>query len=151
MRFLCMTAIVALCFAIDAHADDMGGGAQDVAQAVLPQMDDPAQHIIEEQLRAFREDDASLAYALNSDDFQHEYRDEKHFMMMMRFTHKPLVNHLSYTFKGTSHIKDRLVQTVEMLNPSGSSTTVMFYLQKNTDGAWLIDGYTILDTEAQPI
>jgi hypothetical protein len=131
---------------------DVRAESQDVsAQTVALSPVDPPEKIIEKQLKAFRDREAIDAYSFVSENLKHKYQDADHFLMMMRFTVQPLTSHLSYRILEASQLSDGLVQKVEMLRKDGTYVTVLYKLVQNEKGRWVIDGYTLLDNEAQPI
>lgn len=122
-------------------------------QAPLPEVTKPntdnIHHVIEEQLRAFRERDAENAFSFASENLKGKYRNSKHFMKTVRFSYKPLYEHLSYAFLDQNIVNGDIIQKVEMIDRKGMPILVLYKLKK-MDDQWLIDGYTVLNNDAQP-
>ncbi|MEM6781827.1 MAG: DUF4864 domain-containing protein [Pseudomonadota bacterium] len=150
---LALSAFIAFTSLSDVRAESQAVKTENaITQNISVDYAEPVHAIIEKQLRAFREKDAERAYKYNSSTFQSRYRDEEHFLTMMRLTYNPLTSHKSYSFLDQSEIGDTLIQKVSMVNKDGSSVIMMVYLKQNERGTWMIDGYTLLDSEdAQPI
>lgn len=148
-----MSVVIAFSSLSDVRAESQESNLKEnISQNFSVDYTEPVHQIIEKQLRAFREYDAEKAYGYNSNAFKERYQNKDHFMLMMRLTYKPLTSHLSYTFLDVAEISGRIVQKVEMMNKDGSAVIMMVYLKQNDRGTWLIDGYTLLDSEeAQPI
>lgn len=150
--FLFFGSIILSCVVLLTSFTDVRAEPQDTnVQAVALSPIESPESIVEKQLRAFREREAGEAYSYASDHLKEKYNDADHFLMMMRFTVQPLTAHVSYTMLESSPIGEGLVQKVEMLNKDGSKVLILYKLIKNAKGQWAVDGYTLLDNEAQPI
>lgn len=112
----------------------------------------PAQDIIRQQLSAIKTRDADLAFSLTTKEFHSKFDDASNFFGHMRFEYRPLYNYATFKFLD-SHVNDgNILQKVRVEDHYGDDPAiVIFRLEEQDDGQWLIDSFTILDTEAQPI
>jgi ketosteroid isomerase-like protein len=110
-----------------------------------------AQDAIKAQLSAIRARDADAAYALMTKDFHKEHPDALAFFAKMRFDKRAIYNHEEYTFLDTQGTGPVTLQKVRMNDHYGSPVTVIYRLEQQADGHWLIDSFTILKIDAQPI
>ena len=127
---------------------DSGLIAPDATAAARP---GSAQDVIKAQLAAIRARDADAAYALMTHDFHEENIDALTFMATMRFDQRAIYNHEEYTFLDKQGTGPVAIQKVRMNDHYGDPVTVIYRLEEQGDGSWLIDSFTILNAEAQPI
>ncbi len=144
---MALSCVIVLSSLSDVQAQPQDAKVQSIALAPI----ETPETVIEKQLRAFREREAVNAYSYASEHLKSKYNDADHFLMMMRFTVQPLTVHVSYDLLESSQIGDGIVQKVEMLKKDGTSVLILYKLVQNTHGQWTIDGYTVLDNQAQPI
>ncbi len=109
------------------------------------------QEVIKAQLAAIRARDADLAYSFMSHDFHEENHDALTFLSDMRFTQRGIYNHDEYTFLDSQSTDDINLQKVRMNDHYGKPVTVIYRMERQDDGSWLIDSFTILKIDAQPI
>lgn len=108
--------------------------------------------VIERQLKAFRMRDASGAFGYVSRSLQRKYQSPVRFLRSVRYTYRPLYEHLSYRFTGSQRYENSLLQKVELIGPDGMPVTALYRLIQNAEeGVWTIDSYTILEPDAQPV
>lgn len=109
------------------------------------------QDVIKAQLIAIRTRDAAAAHALMTPDSHTAKDDSKTFFSKMRFTQRALYNHEDYTFLENQSTGDVSLQKVRINDHYGAPVMVIYRLERQASGHWLIDSYTILETDAQPI
>ena len=127
---------------------DSGIIAPDAPAAAQPSS---VQDVIKAQLAAIRDRDADAAYALMTHDFHEENLDALTFLATMRFDQRAIYNHEEYTFLDKQGTGPVAIQKVRMNDHYGDPVTVIYRLEEQGDGSWLIDSFTILNEEAQPI
>jgi hypothetical protein len=124
---------LALLIPLAAHAAD--------DPAPLSQPDrDAIGAVVNQQLEAFRRDDAQAAYGLASPNIQRMFGDPPHFMAMVQQGYPPVYRPRS------AHIGDivmrdgRIVQRVDIVGPDGKDELALYSMEKEADGLWRIDG-----------
>lgn len=130
------------------------GAKASAKKVIVPLLNkDPAQDIIEQQLKAFRDRDATLAFELTSDKIRTKYDDdEKRYLQMMRYLYRPLYENDSYTFLESAVVGEAHIQKLELIDLDGDATIVIYRIVPGKkDGTWLVDGYTLLEAESEPI
>lgn len=120
----------------------------ETAEATLPSS---VHDVISAQLAAIRARDADAAYALMTHDFHEENLDALTFMATMRFDQRAIYNHEEFTFLDKQGSGPVTIQKVRINDHYGDPVTVIYRLEEQGDGSWLIDSFTILNAEAQPI
>lgn len=138
---LALMGLLLSLFPFMARAAEQGPSAQSV------------QDVITQQLNAIHDRNADAAYATMSHDFHENFEDSRNFMNDLRFRHRAIYNHEDFTFldKQGSSTGPVALQKVRMNDHYGEPITVIYRLEQQDDGSWLIDSFTILDAEAQPI
>jgi len=106
--------------------------------------------VVESQLKAFRDRDATSAFTHISESMHNSYKDAKQFLNYIRYQYDPLYNHVSYRFLGRIDLGDKLIQKVELTDPEGVPVIVMLRLVKEDQDNWVIDGFMLLESNAQP-
>lgn len=129
-----------------ARAADAPPTAANITQGVQG-----AQDVIRAQLSAIRARDADAAYAFMSHEYHEGHEDAKTFLSMMRFQHRAIYNHEDYTFLDKQGSGPVSIQKVRLTGRDGKPVTIIYRMEQQADGSWLIDSFTSLDEEAQPI
>jgi hypothetical protein len=143
--FAALGTVVAL-FPFIVRAED-----QAPAPATIAAQPNGVQDVIKQQLSAIRSRDADGAYALMTHDFHERHEDAKTFLASMRFDNRAIYNHEEYTFLDQQGSGPVSIQKVRVNDHYGTPITVIYRLEQQEDGSWLIDSFMTLDAEAQPI
>ncbi|MBI4031842.1 MAG: DUF4864 domain-containing protein [Proteobacteria bacterium] len=124
-----------------------GRGAQDMMAAL-----DPVRGAIRRQMEAIRARDAAGAFALTTAGFHEDYKNAGDFLGRIRAENRILYNYADFRFLD-GHVTDNAaVQRLEVHDRfRDDPVTVIFRLQRQEDGQWLIDSFAVLDADAQPI
>jgi hypothetical protein len=107
--------------------------------------------VIEAQMQAFGRDDGAAAFAFASPGIQAMFGDAERFMDMVRSGYQPVYRPRSHCFGTLRSEGRRIVQDVDVLGPDGRRVRAHYFMQRETDGAWRIDGCVLealSDTEA---
>ena len=118
---------------------------------VATELSDPAQNTIVRQLKALRARDAGQAFSLTTPTFHEKFKSPGKFITRMRFEYRPLYNNAEHTFLEHRATDEGVMQNVEIKDSYGEKATVIFRLKQQEDGQWLIDSFTVLDSQAQPV
>jgi len=165
-----LLALAGLAFMMTGHTQHAGAADQvynmpptPVSQKIAPErsgmiasgQDTAAiQALIKSQLEAIKKRDAETAYALTTGAFHKKYDTAGEFLTGMRFHFRPLYNHESFRFLDQSETQTgALIQRLEVEYSHGMAPTVVIYrLQRDDEGEWRVDSFSIVDTdEGQPI
>jgi hypothetical protein len=96
--------------------------------------------IIERQLDAFRRDDGVAAFAFASPGIQALFRDPATFMAMVRGGYRPVYRPREVEFRDLIEQGGRLTQRVLLVGPDGEVVVAHYFMQRQPDGSWRIDG-----------
>ena len=129
---------LALLLAIPLHAA--------CAQSAPPSPSDRAaiEHVITEQLQAFRRDDGVTAFGDASPRIRAVFHDPATFLDMVREGYQPVYRSRAESFGVLEQHNGALVQHVELTGPDGADVTALYDVERETDGSWLISGCTLV-------
>ena len=108
---------------------DGGGSAQSEIRA-----------IIEDQLEAFRLDDAPRAFSHAAPGIQQAFPTPEAFMDMVRRGYLPVYRPKDVAFGPAEEIDGTAVQQVFVTGPDGKDWVALYTLERQPDGAWKISG-----------
>jgi len=121
-----------------------GSARADETASPLPPADRTAiQGVIQAQLNAFRADDAGKAFSYASPTIQGMYGDAGHFMSMVRTGFPPVYRPRSANFGSLVDDDGRTVQKVHLIGPDGRAALALYYMEREPDGTWKIDGCSL--------
>ncbi|MCB9988254.1 MAG: DUF4864 domain-containing protein [Rhodospirillales bacterium] len=151
---LCVwVAVFALVLAMPPNVRAEGRGLPHQQNTEIPTEDpeEDALRLIHQQLAAIRARNAEQAFALMTARSHEAFESANDFLGTLRFEYRPLYNseslHVLHSHKGDG---DSL-QTVEIFDEDGDALTVLYRIERQSDGRLLIDSFTILDDEALAI
>jgi hypothetical protein len=98
------------------------------------------QTVIEQQLKAFRQDDAVGAFAFASPNIQAKFGTPAVFLRMVQTAYQPVYRPRHVTFKALQLTDGVPTQEVFLVGPDGVPVMAVYLMQKQPDGAWKIDG-----------
>ncbi|MBM3491804.1 MAG: DUF4864 domain-containing protein [Alphaproteobacteria bacterium] len=101
--------------------------------------------VIERQLAAFRADDGETAFAFASPLIRSQFGTADAFMRMVRTGYPSVYRARQVQFRALAVISGRLVQQVALVGPDGKAGLALYFMEAQADGAWRIDGCTLLD------
>lgn len=132
--FRCALLLVSFLLAIAAPAK-----AQD---ADRPSGADRAaiRQVIEQQMEAFRTDDAERAFGYASPMIRHMFGSADIFMDMVRQGYQPVYRPRSVEFGELADIEGQPAQKVHVIGPDGRPVTAIYVMKRQPDGTWRIDG-----------
>ena len=116
-----------------AGADDSGG----------------ARALIQRQLDAFAEGDASGAYALASPGIRTIFPDSGIFMEMVKHQYAPVYRHRSAEFGAFTLDGDNATQLLTIVDENNEVWTAIYKLARQPDGSWLISGCVLIKSDAK--
>lgn len=110
--------------------------------------EDPPQAIrgvIERQLQAFQKDDGSEAFSYASPMIQRQFETPEQFMTMVRRGYPSVYRPQSVEFRGVELNDGYAVQEVFLLGPDGRPQLALYFMERQEDGSWKINGVRMTD------
>ena len=96
--------------------------------------------MIEQQIDAFKRDDAAGAYSFAAPGIQQIFPTAEIFMQMVRKGYQPVYRPRSYAFGELTEIEGKLVQPVQIVGPDEIPVTALYIMERQPDGSWKIGG-----------
>ena len=96
--------------------------------------------VIEQQIDAFKRDDATGAYSFAAPSIQKIFPTAEIFMRMVRQGYQPVYRPRSYAFDELTRIEGKLVQPVRVVGPDGVPVTALYIMERQPDRSWKIGG-----------
>jgi hypothetical protein len=104
------------------------------------------QRIIAGQIAALNADDGQAAFSHASPMIQRMFQTTDNFMAMVKNGYQPVYRQKSYTFReAAERIAGLPTQEVTILDANGKTWTAVYTMQKQPDGAWKINGCTLVE------
>jgi hypothetical protein len=100
--------------------------------------------VIEDQIAAFRRDDAAAAFGFASPNIQSMFGTPENFIAMVRQGYPPVYRPQAVTFSEIVGDADGPVQLVDIVGPDGEAVTAAYELLQLPDGSWRINGCVLL-------
>jgi len=135
-----LTALVLLLLALPAAAQQQELTAADRTAI---------QTIIERQLEAFRNDDAVGAFTFASPAIRAKFGTPEQFMTMAQTAYQPVYRPRHVAFKELRLVEGVPTQTVLLVGPDGVPVMALYVMQKQPDGAWKIDGCSLMSFKGE--
>ncbi len=111
---------------------------------------DTAQSIIQSQIEAFLNDDAETAYSFASPQIKGKFPDKSIFFDMVKRGYAPVYRPGNFA-SGRSKVEgDTVVQEVLISGPDGKDWTALYFLVKQPDGSYKINGVQMLQQAPGP-
>ncbi|HXV26317.1 MAG TPA: DUF4864 domain-containing protein [Alphaproteobacteria bacterium] len=99
--------------------------------------------VIRDQIAAFRVDDAVRAFGYASPAIRAKFGTPEAFLEMVRTGYLPVYRAADMAFRGIV-IKDGApVQAVEIRGADGSGVLALYFMERQPDGSWKINGVLI--------
>jgi hypothetical protein len=108
-------------------------------------------NVIEQQLEAFRRDDAGAAFAHASPTIQQKFGDPAAFMRMVREGYRPVYRPQAVEFRSLAQAGSRMAQHVFLVGPEGRAVIAVYLMAKQADGGWRIDGVYLEDAADEAV
>ena len=96
--------------------------------------------VIEAQLAAFAADDADKAFSFATRGIQGTFATPENFIAMVKNTYPVVYRPASVVFLEAELAGDETLQRVQMSDDAGGLWIALYRMQRQADGAWLIDG-----------
>lgn len=96
--------------------------------------------VIQKQLDAFQGDRAAEAFGYASPAIQQMFGTPDNFLAMVRQGYPPVYRPRSVDFRDLVTTEGRIVQKVLFVGPDGVPVVAEYFMQRQPDGSWRIDG-----------
>ncbi len=137
-------AVIILCLAAltgVARAEDTAAPGPDDAAAI--------ETVIRDQLAAFQRDDAAGAFAFASPGIQRQFGDAATFMALVQGGYPAVYRPREVEFREFKPEGGRIAQDVFVVGPDGVPTIARYFMERQPDGVWRIDGCVMLKAPDQ--
>lgn len=124
-----------------------------LATAPLSQAAEPvdtAQSIIQNQIEAFLHDDAETAYSFASPQIRQKFPDKSVFFDMVKRSYAPVYRPGNFAFGRNKIESGTVVQEVLISGPDGKDWTALYFLVRQPDGTYKINGVQLLQQTPGP-
>lgn len=105
--------------------------------------------VIGSQIEAFRADRATEAFSYASPAIQRMFGDPQTFMDMVRTGYRPVYRPRTVEFLDLVDTPGGLTQRVLFVGPDGTVVIAHYFMQRQPDGSWKINGVQLTRGEAQ--
>jgi hypothetical protein len=112
---------------------------------------DTAQSIIQNQIEAFLNDDAETAYSFASPQIRGKFPDKTIFFDMVKRGYAPVYRPGNFAFGRNRVEGDTIVQEVLISGPDGKDWTALYFLVRQPDGTYKINGVQMLQAPGPEI
>jgi DNA-binding transcriptional LysR family regulator len=123
-------------------------GAEERPSPLPPGDQDAIRGVIEGQLGAFRGNDAAAAFAYASPTIQQKFGSAELFIDMVRRGYATVFRPRSVAFGPLVEIDGAPVQKVDLIGPDGARGLALYYMEREADGRWRINGCVLTQSES---
>jgi len=96
--------------------------------------------VIEQQIRAFQQDDARTAFSFASPEIRGKFGTPEVFMQMVKSAYPAVYRPRSVMFEQLKEVDGMVAQAVLLLAPDGNLERAIYLMEKQVDGTWKING-----------
>ncbi|AVH67858.1 MULTISPECIES: DUF4864 domain-containing protein [unclassified Nostoc] len=107
--------------------------------------------LIEHQLAAFKKDDGEGAFAFASPGIQAQFGTPENFMQMVKIGYPTVYRPRSVFFEKITAIQGNITQPVLLLSPNGVPLRALYFMEKQPDNTWKINGCFLVSIEGKEI
>jgi Domain of unknown function (DUF4864) len=105
--------------------------------------------LIEHQLAAFQKDDAQGAFAYASPAIQRQFRTPEYFIQMVKISYPAVYRPRSVFFEKITTIQGNITQPVLLLAPDGVPLRALYFIEKQPDNTWRINGCFLVSVKSK--
>lgn len=107
--------------------------------------------VIERQLAAFQADDSALAFSFASPKIRAIFGTSDNFMNMVRTGYPPVYRPRNAAFLDIVNVRGQPAQRVLLTGPDGADVIAHYFMERQPDGTWLIDGCVLSAPEGAAV
>lgn len=111
-----------------------------LADEVNPADGTAIRQIITDQLAAFARDDGTTAFSYASPTIREKFGTPEIFMDMVRSGYRPVYRASGVEFRELAVRGGVPVQAVHMIGPDGEAVIALYFMERQPDGTWKING-----------
>ena len=100
--------------------------------------------VIQAQLAAFRRDDGAAAFSYASPTIRAKFGSVENFMAMVRGGYAAVYRPQLVEFLEARVIQGRTGQAVRFVGPDGKAVIAVYWMERQPDGTWRIDGVQLV-------
>jgi hypothetical protein len=115
------------------------------AQQVAPSDRAAIASVIRDQIAAFKVDDASRAFGYASPGIQAKFGTPEEFLNMVRTGYGQVYRAAEVTFRDITIEQGVPVQAVEIRGMDGTGVLALYFMERQPDGSWKINGVLIAE------
>ena len=120
------------------------------AQQVAPADAEQFQHIISDQITAFRADDGLAAYSYAAPAIKRLFPSPEIFMEMVRQGYRPIYRPRRFDFGDvTEELQGRPTQQVTIIDENGKAWSALYVFERQPDGSWKIIGCSLVQSAGE--
>ena len=105
--------------------------------------------VVAQQLDAFQRDDGELAFSFASPGIRAMFQNADNFLSMVRSGYAPVYRPREVEFRDLVDDGGRLTQRVLLVGPHGEVVVAHYYMERQPDGTWRINGCDLKDAGQQ--
>ena len=124
-----------------ARSQDIAEGNPDARAAIV--------QVIQAQVAAFQLDDGAAAFQLASPGIRAYFGSSARFMQMVRSSYKSVYRPRSVEYRRLLVVHGEPIQEVFFVGLDLSTSLVLYRMERQKDGVWLINGVLVADTKEQ--
>ncbi|MBD2559193.1 DUF4864 domain-containing protein [Nostoc sp. UIC 10607] len=107
--------------------------------------------LIERQLAAFNKDDAQGAFAFASPAIQAQFGTPENFIQMVKISYPAVYRPRSVFFEKITTIQGNITQPVLLLAPDGVPFRALYFMEKQPENTWRINGCFLVSVESKEV
>jgi hypothetical protein len=138
LKSLLLLAALAATLAAPALGQGVGLGEADRQQI---------RQIIQKQLNAFQKDDGALAFSYATPMIHDIFRTPENFMAMVKGGYLPVYRPREVEFRDIVDVQGQLTQRVRLVGPDGKPVIALYFMERQPDGSWLINGCMLTEDD----
>ncbi len=136
-----------LCSLALAQAPD-ASSRETPAPVVAPDAAQAMRQVIDDQIAAFRRDDAPGAWRHVAPGLKRKFGTADRFLEMVRVGYAPVYRPKRYDFGEVIRTPDGFGQWLDVEGPSGERLRALYLMERQPDGTWMTSGCLLFEPEA---
>lgn len=109
------------------------------------------QNVIDEQMAAFKADDAEKAFSFASPGIRDRFQTADRFLNMVKTEYPSVYRPQSISFEAVEVFHGSPVQVVTLLGPEGQWMTAYYQMEQQADNTWRVAGCFLMPVEGDTI
>ncbi len=114
------------------------------SKKLSPQDEQAIRTVVECQLKAFQNNDATTAFSLTCLELQRQFRQPQEFMEMIKNHYQPIYSPRAVIFEGFFYTQQRPTLQMMLMTQRGNLIRALYMMQHQSNLSWRITGYQLL-------